>query len=208
MKLKWIHHACFQLQTPGMTIYFDPYEMGKGEPPADLILVSHDHHDHYDVKSVKKILGRDTIVVCPKTCTSNIKEGNVKGLAPGDTVEVKGVTIEAVPAYNPNKKFHPKANHWLGYVVEIDGKRVYHAGDTDNIPEMTQLGPIDVAMLPVGDNFTMGFKEAVEATAVIKPKSVVPMHHWDKDLNTFKKMVEEKVPGVRVEILSDNDLEI
>jgi L-ascorbate metabolism protein UlaG (beta-lactamase superfamily) len=207
-KIKWISHSCFQIVTnDDKIIYTDPYEIKTGDP-GDILIISHDHYDHCDKKSIKLVYTSKTKVICPKTCADGLKNFNAIGLDPNQSTEIEGIKITAVPAYNPNKHFHPKGNKWLGFIIETGGKRIYHAGDTDVIPEMKQLGKIDVALLPVGDNFTMGFSEAVEACGIIKPTICVPMHHWDKDLNQFKKMVNEKVPSVTVEILKGKDLTI
>ncbi|MHA1730552.1 MAG: MBL fold metallo-hydrolase [Promethearchaeota archaeon] len=208
MIIRWINHACFQIKASGKTIYTDPYEINKGEDPADVVLATHDHYDHFDEKSLKNIAKKDTVVVCPENCAKKAKGFDVRPVTPGSSVKIGDINVLAVPAYNPTKKFHPKGNNWVGYIVEVEGKRIYHAGDTDKIPEMENLGEVDVAMLPVGDTYTMGFEEAAEAAKLIKPKVVVPMHHWDKDLEPFKKMVEGRVPGVTVEILIGKDLEI
>jgi L-ascorbate metabolism protein UlaG (beta-lactamase superfamily) len=207
--IKWIAHSCFQITTNDKkVIYTDPYQIKKGEPQGDIILVSHSHYDHLDKDSIKNILKNGTKVVCPKTCINELPSYNPIGLDPNESTEFSGIKITAVPAYNPNKKFHPKGNKWNGYVLEISGKRIYHAGDTDVIPEMKSLGNIDVALLPVGDNFTMGFSDAVEALKIIKPKTVVPMHDWNKDLNQFKDMVNKAISTVKVEILKGKNLEI
>ena len=180
----------------------------KDDEPADIILVSHDHYDHADKKSIKKILTNNTTVICPNSCAGNLKKFNAIGLGPGDSKDIDGIKIEAVRAYNPNKNFHPKKNDWLGYIFEVDGKRIYHAGDTDVIPEMNDVTNIDVALLPVGDTYTMGFADAAEACNIINPKICVPMHDWDKDLSEFQELAKEKAPEVKIEILKSKDLEI
>lgn len=98
-------------------------------------------------------------------------------IEPGQEMEVLGVRIKAVPAYNTDKKFHGKAEYWNGYVLTIDGKKIYHAGDTDLIPEMNELENIDVALLPIGGTYTMTADEAARAAILIRPKLTVPMHY-------------------------------
>ncbi|MHA1650238.1 MAG: MBL fold metallo-hydrolase [Candidatus Helarchaeota archaeon] len=209
MKIKWITHACFQIVTDdGKVIYTDPYQIKAGDA-ADILLISHDHYDHADSGSIKKVFQENkTKVICPKTSMSKLKKFNPIGLDPNESTEINGIKILAVPAYNPNKQFHPKGNKWIGYIIETGGKRIYHAGDTDVIPEMKELGKIDVALLPVGDTYTMGFADAVEACKVINPTICVPMHDWDKDLTKFSEMVTKDVPSVKVEILKGKDLEL
>lgn len=209
VKISWVTHACFKITTNiGQIIYTDPYKIGAEEEKADLLLISHDHYDHADGKSIKNIIKEDTAVICPKSSSSKLAKFNAKGIDPNDSLEIEGIMITAVPAYNPNKAFHPKGNKWIGFIIEVDGKRIYHAGDTDVIPEMKNLGEIDVALLPVGDTYTMGFSEGVEACKIINPKICVPMHDWDKDLNEFSKMVANSGSAVKVEILKGKDLEI
>ncbi len=208
MNIKWITHSCFQIKMDnGKVIYTDPYQLKSGDP-ADLILISHDHYDHADNNSIKAVFSSKTKVICPKTSAAKLKAFNPIGLAPNESKDLEGIKITAVPAYNPNKQFHPKANNWLGYIIEVGEKRLYHAGDTDMIPEMKTLGAIDVALLPVGDQFTMGFNEAVEACKMIKPKICVPMHDWNKDLMEFSNLVKKGVPSVKVEILKGKDLKL
>lgn len=209
VQIHWISHACFRIETnDGLIIYTDPYKIEGNNPPADLILVSHDHYDHADKSAIKNVLKGETRVICPKSCAAGLSKFNAAGLDPGESMEINGLRITAVPAYNPNKAFHPKGNKWVGFIIETGGKRIYHAGDTDVIPEMTTLGEIDVALLPVGDTYTMGFKEGVEACQKIKPKICVPMHDWDKDLTKFATMVKDGAPSVQVEILKAKDLQI
>ncbi|NVM55685.1 MAG: MBL fold metallo-hydrolase [Candidatus Helarchaeota archaeon] len=208
MKIKWITHACFQITTDdNKIIYTDPYQIKSGDP-ADIILVSHDHYDHADKKSIKTIFTDKTKVICPTSSAAKLGKFNASALDPNESTEVSGIKITTVPAYNPNKQFHPKGNNWVGFIIETGGKRIYHAGDTDVIPEMKELGEIDVALLPVGDNYTMGFSDAVEACKIIKPAVCIPMHDWNKDLNEFSRMVNEAVSSVKVEILKGKDLDI
>ncbi|MHA1309322.1 MAG: MBL fold metallo-hydrolase [Candidatus Helarchaeota archaeon] len=209
MKIKWITHACFQIITKDDTvIYFDPYQIKSGEKKADLILISHDHYDHADKKSIKNILKDSTVIICPLSSQSKLKNFKTVGLDVGDTTEIKEIKVLAVRAYNIGKMFHPKKNNWLGYIVETENKRIYHAGDTDLIDEMKNLGPIDVAMIPVGDTYTMDFNQGVKSLEYIKPKICLPMHQWDHDLKEFKKMAEKENPDVKVELIEGRVLEI
>ena len=190
-KIIWLGHASFRIEG-SLTIYIDPWKL-KGNPPkADLILITHEHHDHCSLSDVEKIADQDTVIVTEKDSTSKL-HGNIdiKTLAPGQKVEVKGITIEAVPAYNLNKSFHPKSRNWIGFVFELDGMRIYHSGDTDCIPEMKEIHA-DVALLPVSGTYVMDAQEALKAIEFIKPQTVIPMHWGDiigskKDAETLKK---------------------
>lgn len=171
MEITWLGHAGFMLEGV-KRVYIDPYQIKTGLPPADIVLVTHSHFDHFSQNDIKRILGDSTVIVAPSDCKMS---GNVRNVKPGDTIEIGGVRIEAVPAYNIGKRFHPKESGWVGYVVEMDGVRVYHAGDTDLIPEMKSINA-DVALLPIGGTYTMNVSEAIEAAKTIKPKFAIPMH--------------------------------
>ncbi|MHA1758653.1 MAG: MBL fold metallo-hydrolase [Promethearchaeota archaeon] len=200
MKITWIAHSCFKIELENKVIYIDPYEISKKDK-ADILLATHDHYDHFDEGSASKVIDDNTLIIAPASCKKVLsKYKNSKGLKPGDTIDIENIKIEAVRAYNPEKHFHPKSNNWLGYIINGENYRIYHAGDTDRIPEMKELKDIDFALLPVGDTYTMGFGEAIDAAKDIMPKRLIPMHSWDKDLNQFKKL-GNKILGDKVEIL-------
>ncbi len=176
----WLGHDTFRVDGPE-TIYFDPYQLGEGLPEADVILISHEHHDHCSPEDVAKIQGDETIIVTVASAADQL-EGDVRIVGPGDTIQVKGIEVEAVPAYNVNKfrspgqPFHPKEAGHVGFVITLAGTRIYHAGDTDFIPEMAELGEIDIALLPVSGTYVMTADEAVEAAEAIQPGLAIPMH--------------------------------
>ncbi len=205
MKIHWIGHACFKVTTAAkQVIYFDPFEITEKSNDATIILCSHDHHDHADVDSIENIFNPKATLICPKICINKLKKYDTRGINPWEQQDVSGITIKAVPAYNPAKNFHPREKKWVGFLVSVEGKVLYHAGDTDFIEEFKQLPPIDVAFLPVGGTYTMDFPEAAKAVAVIKPKIAVPMHQWDTNLEEFAQII----PRARVEILKEKDLEL
>jgi L-ascorbate metabolism protein UlaG (beta-lactamase superfamily) len=196
--ITWLGHDSFRIKAPEGVIYIDPWKVRSVEP-ADLILITHEHHDHCSAEDVKKLRKPDTTIVTVAQVAKQLK-GDVRTVKPGDTLTVKGVKIEAVPAYNPAKQFHPKAAGHVGFIITAGGRRIYHAGDTDVIPEMANI-QADVALLPVGGKYTMTASEAAQAANLIKPKVAVPMHWGDiigtrADAEAFKKA--SKVP---VEIL-------
>lgn len=171
VEITYLKHAGFKIKG-SKVLYIDPYEVPEGLEKADLILVTHDHFDHLDLKSIKRLSKADTTVVTPKGC---IVEGYEScSLDESEERVVKGVRIRTVPAYNVDKPFHKKGG--VGYIVEIDGVRIYHAGDTDRIPEMKSI-EVDVALLPIGGTYTMNVREAVEAAWDIKAKVYIPMHY-------------------------------
>lgn len=173
--ISWLGHDSFLIKADGKTIIIDPYQIPGGEQ-ADIILITHDHYDHCSPEDVARIQGDTTVLVTEKASAKKLS-GDVRTMQPGESLEVAGVTIEAVPAYNTNKKFHPKKNNWLGFIINAGGCRIYHAGDTDLIDEMAELKDIDIALLPVSGTYVMTAEEAVAAAMLIKPKVAIPMHY-------------------------------
>ena len=201
VKIGWLGHASFKIISGEKVIYIDPYKIDPSEP-GNLILITHAHYDHCSLEDIDKIREKSTVVVAPADCAAKLGN-NVKIIAVGETVEVNGVKITGVPAYNthrfrsPGVLFHPKEAGWLGLVVEVEGVKIYHAGDTDKIPEMSSI-KCDVALLPVGGTYTMDADEAAEAANLIKPDIAIPMH-WgteigsEEDANRFSEKAEVEV---------------
>jgi L-ascorbate metabolism protein UlaG (beta-lactamase superfamily) len=188
--LSWLGHDTI-LYRNKITLYFDPYEIAGG-PPADLILISHDHFDHCSPDDVKKIQTKDTIIVTEADSAKKLS-GRIEIIQPGETKSIHGISIEAVPAYNTNKDFHPKVKGWLGFIVTLNGVRVYHPGDTDFIPEMKTI-KADIAFLPVSGTYVMTAKEAVEAAKVLNPRIAIPLHYGaivgsEADAREFKELL-------------------
>jgi len=173
-RLHWLGHASFRLDGPP-TIYFDPWKLKGHCPQADVILISHEHHDHCSPKDVERVSGPGTVVVASRGAAKKLR-GNVCALRPGERTAVGEVEIEAVPAYNVKKSFHPRQAEHVGFIVTVGGECLYFAGDTDRIPEMADVR-CDVALLPVGGTYTMAAEEAAQAAADIGPKVAVPMHY-------------------------------
>ena len=173
-KLHWMGHDNFRVDGPPV-VYVDPFQLPAGASPADLILITHEHSDHCSLADVNAIRGPRTVVVAPRAAAAKLP-GPVEVIAPGEAKTLAGVTVKAVPAYNTDKKFHPKSAGMVGYVFTIAGTTYYHAGDTDHIPEMADLRP-DVALLPVSGTYVMTADEAVAAARAIAPKVAVPMHY-------------------------------
>ncbi len=207
MKLKWLGHASWKIKAAGKTIYIDPYQ-GDYDEKADIILVTHSHFDHCDVNKIKMIRRDDTLIIAPEDCVQKIGPP-VETLKPGEKKTVNDIVVEAVEAYNykrfrsPGNPYHPKG-FGVGYLIHAEGKTIYHAGDTDFIPEMKQLKGIDVALLPSGGTYTMDNEEAAEAALAMEPRIAVPMHIWDTDPREFRRRVES-VSDIRVVILRPGD---
>jgi L-ascorbate metabolism protein UlaG (beta-lactamase superfamily) len=172
-RLRWLGHSSFRLDG-SPTIYFDPWQLSPNSPPADLILVTHEHHDHCSPDDVAAIHSENTIVVANPTAAKKLG-GDVIVLRPGENTQVGPVEIKAAPAYNVNKRFHPRNAEHIGFIVNVEGVRIYHAGDTDHIPEMAEI-TCDVALLPVSGTYVMTADEAIAAARDIQPQVVVPMH--------------------------------
>jgi len=193
-KIKWMGHDGFRIEA-GKTIYFDPYQI-EGGPAADVILVSHEHFDHCSPEDIAKIQGPETVIVTEKD-SANKLSGDVRVVKPGDVLELEDVKIEAFPSYNTDKDFHPRKNGWLGFIVEMEGVRVYHAGDADFIPEMKDM-EVDIALLPVSGTYVMTVDQAVKAALAISPRLAIPMHYGaivgdEQDAFAFKKALEGTV---------------
>ena len=193
-KIHWLGHDAFRIDSEKI-IYFDPYQIEAG-PEADLILISHDHFDHCSPEDVAKIQGPETIIVTEKDSAEKLT-GDVRILKPGEILNPDGVKILGVPSYNTDKDFHPKKNGWLGFLIEVDGIRIYHAGDTDFIPEMKGL-EVDIALLPVSGTYVMTAEQAVKAALAIGPALAIPMHYGaivggNQDALDFKNGLDGKV---------------
>ncbi len=176
----WIGHASFYIKTNAGNVFIDPFKVNDTfSEKADLVLVTHDHFDHHSASDIGKVRKPDTKFIAANNCLKG--ERNLIAVAkPGSSIDFKGVKVTAVPAYNlrdERLKFHPKSENWVGYIIETGGRRIYHAGDTDLIPEMGSLENIDVALLPCGGTYTMSLDEAAKAADRIKPRTVVPMHY-------------------------------
>lgn len=212
----WYGHSTIQLnsQEKNIVIYVDPYNLGEKNnlDKADIILITHAHYDHCSLNDAIKVSKPTTIILSTSDCLKNFEKLDVakKVIAePDKKYEINGVLIETVPAYNINTKFHPKENNWVGYIIDLNNKKYYHAGDTDNIQEMaalkeTTLSNIDVAFLPIGGIYTMNADEAVKAANAFNPKKVIPIHYGSivrtkEDAELFKEKCD-----CDVEILEEN----
>jgi L-ascorbate metabolism protein UlaG (beta-lactamase superfamily) len=213
VELRWLGHAGFCIVFEDKRIYVDPYNISfQGE--ANIILITHSHYDHCSVEDISKIAKDGTVVVLPADAQSKVtrikKKIEMQVVEPGDSLDLDWIKVEMVPAYNLGKEFHPKSEGWIGYVVKMGNVVVYHAGDTDSIPEMEKLtgygkkGNEFIALLPVGGKYTMNAEEAVAAATVIKPTLAVPMHYGSVigsqgDAEKFVKLCEDA--GVRAVVM-------
>ncbi|MDW5564195.1 MAG: MBL fold metallo-hydrolase [Methanomassiliicoccus sp.] len=223
IELRWFPQSFVQVTANGRTVYFDPalsntlWDMVRlAFPPhgrnlmlpsgvgrGDLVLVSHAHMDHLATGLVERLAGPEARIIAPESCRKKLGH-RMTSVKPGDSLDLDGLVVKVVHAYNPEGSrrttYHPKGQG-VGYVLEIGGKRIYHAGDTGLIEEMRALGPLDVALLPIGGRFTMDVAEAAEAVKLMRPSVVVPMHRLKADpQGLVDRMKEEK--GIRIEALT------
>ena len=205
--IQWLGHASFKIKGNGEVVYIDPWKLDEASHDATVVLVSHRHYDHCSAEDAAKVSGPETKMFGPSDVIAGAGKGQV--IKPAETVTAGGVRITGVASYNPAKQFHPKANNWLGFVIEIGAKRIYYAGDTDVTDEMNQLGEVDVALLPVGGTYTMNAREAAAAAERIKPAQAIPYHWGDivggaNDAEQFAEMASCEVivlnPGQSVDI--------
>jgi len=156
-----------------LRVYIDPWKLSPALPKADLILITHEHYDHFSAPDIERLKGEQTRVIAPFAHPLVTDRMGV-----GETLAAGDILITTVPAYNIAKEYHPRGNKWVGYIVTMGGKRIYHPGDTDRIPEMLGIAP-DVALLPVGGTYTMDAAEACRAVSDIGPRTVIPIHYGD-----------------------------
>jgi L-ascorbate metabolism protein UlaG (beta-lactamase superfamily) len=199
--IHWLGHDTFKIVGEKI-IYTDPFKIKKKDT-ADIILITHEHYDHCSPDDVKKIQGPKTIIVTTSDCAKKLS-GNIKKIKPGEKINVEGIEIEAVPAYNTNKQFHTKDKGWVGFIFKVNKQRIYIAGDTDYIPEMKTFKDIDIALLPVSGTYVMTAEEAVRAALEIKPKIAIPMHFGSivgnrNDAERFANSLKGKIDVVILE---------
>ncbi len=177
-RFTWFRQAAMRYAGQGITIYIDPWGTTPEDARADVIFISHAHGDHLQPQEIARLSMPGTKLVAPKDVADGLS-GDVTAVAPGESHEVGGVRFETVPAYNTAEErleMHPKANAWVGYVLELEGHRYYHAGDTDALPELESLAT-DVAMVPIGGTYTMDHVEAAALVKAMRPGLAVPMHY-------------------------------
>jgi len=188
--IHWLGHDSFRIDDNGKQIYIDPWKLSSNAVKADYIFVTHSHYDHFSKEDIAKIRKETTKIIGPADVAKEM--GNdVIAMRPGQEMTIDQLKVKAIPAYNIGKKFHPKKNNWIGFIFTLSNNTtVYHAGDTDFIPEMNAL-KVDIALLPVSGTYVMTAEEAIEAANTFKPGVAIPMHYGDivgteKDAEKFK----------------------
>ena len=185
----------------GVTVYFDPLNIDE-QHDADVIFITHAHWDHFSPDDIAKVKQDDTIAVAPADVAKQLPElgfapDKIMSVTPGQQLEVAGLPVQAVPAYNIHKDFHPQANNWVGYVVIINGTTYYAMGDTDALPENESIA-CDTLFVPIGGTYTMNAAEAAKFTNKLNPEIVIPIHYGlvvgtADDLNKFTDMVNNQI---------------
>ena len=199
-----IKHASIQINYNGQEIEVDP--VGKGMKPetdysqfpkADIILVTHEHHDHFDPDAIAQLTKASTKIYLNPAVQKMLGSG--KALKNGDKVKVANdITIEAVSAYNTTpgrEQFHPKGRD-NGYILTLDGMRIYIAGDTEDIPEIANIKDISIAFLPCNQPYTMTIEQAANAAKIIKPKVLFPYHYNATPVNKLFPLLAKE--GIKV----------
>lgn len=216
VEIRKIAHASVLIKTDDKNIYIDPFctdsfqedikEFYEYLEKADILLLTHEHHDHCDPSSFEDMLNEESDILAPESCGGKI-DRSYTIVKPGDSNNIQGINVEAVHAYNIKRKresgepFHPKGEG-VGYVITIGDKKIYHPGDTENIPEMKELEDITLAFLPIDGTYTMDIDEAVEVAKLIGPEIVIPIHERDVDQVKFKTKLE-KESDIKVKAMND-----
>ena len=186
------------------TIYIDPFKIDDEAHDADYILITHDHYDHFSSEDIDKIKKDDTVLVVPEKMEAKaVKESGIKEIEtvkPGTYHEIGNLELETIPMYNILKPFHPKAAGWVGYILKINGKRIYIAGDTDATKEAKEV-ICDIALVPIGGTYTMDAKKAAELINEINPEVAIPTHYGSivgklSDAKVFAANVKDTIKVV------------
>ena len=202
-RFTWFKQSAYLWRGDSINVYIDPWGVTDAVP-ADVVFITHAHFDHFNEEDLKKVVRRETSIVAPRNVAQELT-GTVLPVGPGDSLEVAGIKVQAVPAYNvveSRLEAHPKANNWVGYILTLGDSTYYHAGDTDHAPELDDV-KADVAFLPIGGTYTMTAQEAGQLAKVIQPQLAVPMHYGfvvgsPKDAETFRAEADP----VKVEVLT------
>lgn len=201
-----VSHASMVLDTDNGVVYVDPVggaEKYNALPKADMIFITHEHGDHLNVETLQALIGDDTrLLTNPAVLAKLPAELAEKAIAigNGDSADMNGIQVEAIAAYNLSEerlKYHPKGRD-NGYVLTIDGSRIYIAGDTEAVPEMRELSDIDVAFVPMNLPYTMGVEQAAEGIADFAPAVIYPYHYKGADLDVFEALLAERDDAIKV----------
>lgn len=205
VKFHALVHASIRIEYDGKEIEIDPVtKLGNktinysAMPKADYIFITHEHGDHFDKEAIKLLTGEKTQLITNKRCAEMLGYGNI--MVNGQQSSVNDITVEAVPAYNTTEgrtQFHPKGRD-NGYILTIDGLRIYIAGDTEDIPEMKNIKNIDIAFLPCNQPYTMTTEQLIKAAKTVKPKVLFPYHYGQTDVKGIPSQLKDYSIDVRI----------
>lgn len=178
-------------------IYVDPFRIKENKNDADIIFITHDHYDHYSLEDIEKVKKQNTIIVMPEHLERKDDLKDAVIVMPNKKYQVEGINVETISSYNINKPYHPKENNWVGYILNIEGKRIYIPGDTDITEENMKI-QCDILFVPIGGTYTMNYEEGAKLTNIIKPKIAIPVHYGEivgkkEDAEEFKKLLEKDI---------------
>ncbi len=183
-------------------VYIDPFRLDTNPHDAAYILITHDHYDHFSPEDIEKASFSDTILIVPEKMQKNAQQAvsqvkEIRTVRPGVSLNINGLEIETIPAYNIFKPFHPKKAEWVGYILNVDGQRIYITGDTDATKEAGEV-KCDIALVPIGGTYTMDAKKAAELINLIRPHTAIPVHYGDlvgrpSDGEVFAKYVKDPI---------------
>lgn len=207
--IRVLTHSSIRIGGIAGVVYVDPYMVKDRPQDADYVFVTHDHYDHFSPEDIEKVAKENTVLIVPEKMKAKAEKESagrfrVVPVKPSAAYEIGTLAFETVPAYNKLKPFHPKAAGWVGYVIVMDGRRIYVAGDTDATAEAKQVS-CDVALVPIGGTYTMNAGQAAELINGIRPAAAIPTHYGSvvgskEDAETFRAKVDE---GIRVEIICE-----
>lgn len=201
-EIKWLGHGGFRIKGRGRILYIDPVDL-ENTDTADFIFITHSHADHFSIEDIKKISAEKTNIYATADCMGELQwfPGWAIEVKPGGTYQAGIFTVTAIPAYNLTNERHPRGKGWVGYLIDFGDMRIYHAGDTDLIPEMSGIQKLDYAFLPVSGHGVMTPEDAAEAAGILKPVLSIPMHYEDNGEGESNAVRFQELSPVSVKIL-------
>lgn len=204
-KIEVFTQSSIRIRSDVGTIYVDPFQMKEEPHDADYVLITHQHYDHFSIEDIRKVIKAETVLVVPERMEDDAKEverevKEIETVNPGVYREIDGLELETIPAYNTVKPFHPRRAEWVGYILRLEGKRIYIAGDTGETKEAKKVR-CDIALVPIGGTYTMDAKRAADLINTIRPEYAIPTHYGSIvgkqiDGQTFAGLVKSPVKVV------------